>query len=181
VNLLLKFQGFFRATAKFPGYFRDRTQGGGGFHSSARNFVPLRVAEHFFELEKEKIQDGLCAKFSASSKWVFCRIRNERFQGNPGNRLAFLQWTAIAESQLSCPEIAAIQESSGLQFRALPLEGCHILCDMTTGVARPGILAEHRRGVFTSLHHNAHPGIRATRRLISSRFVWRSMNKDITS
>ncbi len=35
---------------------------------------------------------------------------------------AELDWTPIAESQLSCPEIAALQESSGLQFRALPLE-----------------------------------------------------------
>jgi hypothetical protein len=40
-------------------------------------------------LEIERIQYGLCAKFSANSKCVFCRIRNERFQGNPGNRLAF--------------------------------------------------------------------------------------------
>jgi hypothetical protein len=27
VNLLLKFLGFFRASAKFPGYFRDYAQG----------------------------------------------------------------------------------------------------------------------------------------------------------
>ncbi len=57
----------------------------GGFHSSAQKFVPMQVVEHFFELEKERIQDGPCAKFSATSKSVFCRIRNERFQGNPGN------------------------------------------------------------------------------------------------
>ncbi len=84
-----KFPGYFRASAKFPEYFRDWRSGGGGFHSSALNFVPLQVAEHFFELEKERIQDGLCAGFSANSKCVFCRIRNERFQGNPGNRSAF--------------------------------------------------------------------------------------------
>ena len=35
---------------------------GGRFHSQARNFLPLQVAEHFFKLEKEKIQDGQCAK-----------------------------------------------------------------------------------------------------------------------
>ena len=80
------FPGSRKISRIFPGLLGG---GGGGFHSSARNFVPLRVAEHFFELETERIQNGLCAKFSASSKWVFCRIRNERFQGNPGNRLAF--------------------------------------------------------------------------------------------
>jgi hypothetical protein len=84
-----KFPGYFHASAKFPGYFRDWRSVGEGFHSSARNFVPLQVAEHFFELEKERIQDGLWAKFSTNSKCVFCRIRNKRFQGNPGNRLTF--------------------------------------------------------------------------------------------
>ncbi len=65
------------------------TLGGGLFYSSARNFVPLQVLEYLFGLEKERIQDGLGAKFSATSKCVFCRIRNESFQGNLGIWLVF--------------------------------------------------------------------------------------------
>jgi hypothetical protein len=98
-----KFPGYFRASAKFPEYFRDWRSGDGGFHSSARNFVPLQVAEHFFKLEKERIQDGLCAEFSVNSKCVFCRIRKERFQGNPGNRSAF--FTVYGGCTLSMREI----------------------------------------------------------------------------
>jgi hypothetical protein len=47
---------------QFPGFFRA---------SSTRNFVPLQVAEHFLELEKERFQDGLNAKFSANSNGYF--------------------------------------------------------------------------------------------------------------
>jgi hypothetical protein len=84
-------------------------------------------------------------------------------------------------AELGGPEISALQQSSGLQHRALPLGGRHILCDISTGVARPVIPPDHRRGVFSALHHIAHPGARATRCLISSRLVWKSMNKDINS
>ncbi len=85
------FPGFRQIFWIFPGL----CSGGGGFHSSARNFVPLQVLEHLFELEKERIQDGLCVKFSATSKCVFCRIRNESFQGNPGIRLVFFTVNGI--------------------------------------------------------------------------------------
>jgi hypothetical protein len=96
--------------------------------------------------------------------------------GGTCNRLLCAGLKAIAVVQLGCPEISALQQSSGLQLRALSLGGQHILCDSSTGVARPVIPADHRRGVFSSLHHIAHPGVRATHRLISSRFVWKSMN-----
>ena len=36
-----------------------------------------------------------------------------------------------------------------------------------------------RKTVFNSLHSLAHPGIRASRRLISSRFVWRGLAADV--
>ncbi len=45
--------------------------GGGRFHSQARIFVPLQVAERFFYLEKGKIQDGQCAQFSPNNNGCF--------------------------------------------------------------------------------------------------------------
>ncbi|GFY38963.1 hypothetical protein TNIN_121811 [Trichonephila inaurata madagascariensis] len=38
-----------------------------------------------------------------------------------------------------------------------------------------------RRNVFLAVHNLSHPGIHATAKLISKRFVWTSMNKDIQS
>jgi cleavage and polyadenylation specificity factor subunit 1 len=40
---------------------------------------------------------------------------------------------------------------------------------------------QHREKVFQAVHGLAHPGTRASRRLISARFVWRSCAKDITA
>ena len=36
-----------------------------------------------------------------------------------------------------------------------------------------------RRAVFTQLHGISHPGIKASQELITSRFIWKNMNKDI--
>lgn len=61
----------------------------------------------------------------------------------------------------------------------LPSSPGSILCDFSTGQPRPIVPPSFRRQVFDSLHNVAHPGIRASQRLISQRFVWPSMNRDI--
>jgi transposase InsO family protein len=43
---------------------------------------------------------------------------------------------------------------------------------------RPLVPAAFRSAVFAAIHGLAHPGIRATRRLVSSRFVWRGCAAD---
>ena len=49
--------------------------------------------------------------------------------------------------------------------------------------AEPCLLvpAVHRRRVFDDVHGLAHPGTRATKRMISRRFLWPAMMKDITA
>jgi hypothetical protein len=49
------------------------------------------------------------------------------------------------------------------------------------GKARPLVPACHRRQVFAALHGVAHPGIRASRRLISHQFLWKGMRTDIAN
>ncbi len=46
---------------------------------------------------------------------------------------------------------------------------------------RPLVLPKHHRAVFQHLHGIAHPGRLATLRLISSRFVWPGLSKDVTT
>ncbi len=53
-----------------------------------------------------------------------------------------------------------------------------IYCDISTGTARPFVPQQLRRRIFETLHSVAHPGRRATRRLITKRYVWPSINKD---
>ncbi|GFV71531.1 uncharacterized protein TNCV_1947741 [Trichonephila clavipes] len=49
------------------------------------------------------------------------------------------------------------------------------------GTVCPCMLHALRRNVFLAVHNLSHPGIRATIKLISKRFVWTSINKDIRS
>ena len=50
---------------------------------------------------------------------------------------------------------------------------------MSTGVPRPYVPQQFRKTVFDSLHTLSHPSIRATQRLITSRYVWPNINQDV--
>ncbi|BHF70280.1 hypothetical protein SprV_0301333000 [Sparganum proliferum] len=72
------------------------------------------------------------------------------------------------------------EDVSGLQLQELPLTTGNgtILCDISTPSHRPFVPPSLRRKVF-SLHNLSHPGSRATDKLVSDRFVWPGMHKDL--
>ena len=54
------------------------------------------------------------------------------------------------------------------------------LCDVSTGIQRPYVPPSFRRAIFHFLHSmSPYPGIRATQRLVTSRFVWPGINADV--
>jgi transposase InsO family protein len=55
-----------------------------------------------------------------------------------------------------------------------------LLVDTSSGVMRPLVPLQFRRRLFEAVHNLAHPGIRATRRLISSRYLWPNLARDVT-
>ena len=55
-----------------------------------------------------------------------------------------------------------------------------LLCDISTGVPRPDVPSDFRWHVFLSIHNLAHVGIRATRRLLMKRWVWKGMQGDVS-
>ncbi|BHF67774.1 hypothetical protein SprV_0301080300 [Sparganum proliferum] len=73
------------------------------------------------------------------------------------------------------------EDVSGLQLQDLPLTTGNgtILCDVSTPSHRPFVPPSLRRKVFSSLHNLSHPGSRATDKLVSDRFVWPGMHKDL--
>jgi Integrase zinc binding domain len=56
-----------------------------------------------------------------------------------------------------------------------------ILVDTSSGVLRPLVPATFRRRIFDAIHSLAHPGTRATRRLISNRYVWLLLASDVAA
>ncbi|BHF84456.1 hypothetical protein SprV_0902760700 [Sparganum proliferum] len=73
------------------------------------------------------------------------------------------------------------EDVSGLQLQELPLTTGNgtILSDVSTPSHRPFVPPSLRRKVFSSLHNLSHPGSRATDKLVSDRFVWPAMHKDL--
>jgi transposase InsO family protein len=85
----------------------------------------------------------------------------------------------IAARQLSCPSTLQAAKSPSLQVKACEVEGVSLLCDMSTGRLRPLVPEADRPMVFNAIHCVAHPGIRATRRMMAARFLWPGMQSDI--
>ena len=59
-----------------------------------------------------------------------------------------------------------------------PGHDAEIYCDVSADIVRPYVLKSLQRDVFNSLHGLSHPGIHATQKLVTSRFIWPSVNKD---
>jgi hypothetical protein len=86
----------------------------------------------------------------------------------------------MAAKQATCPEIQRlITSGSSLKIDFQIIQGHRLASDSSTGVWRPLVPLKHRRAVFQHLHGIAHPRRLATSRLISSRFVWPGLSKDV--
>ena len=76
-------------------------------------------------------------------------------------------------AQTDDPELSKLQEDSSLRLQSIPFlsEGISIICDTSTSVQCPYVPQRFRQVVFDALHSISHPGIRATLRLVTSRYV----------
>ena len=84
--------------------------------------------------------------------------------------------STMATAQWSCPGVATLCGARSLSIFTRDVEG-HI----TTRVFRPEVPNSVQGAVFASVHGISYPGIRATKCLILSRFVWKRAASDITA
>lgn len=86
----------------------------------------------------------------------------------------------MAAAQRDDDELRRLQETStSLNLQWFPLPGTEgLCCDTSTSKPRPFVPTHLRREVFASLHEMSHPGIRATQKLLTARFVWPGINRD---
>ena len=94
---------------------------------------------------------------------------------------AVIDWRGIASRQATCSSVQHTAASPSLKVVKRHQEGVQLLCDISTGHVRPLIPTEDRQMVFEAIHNVAHPGTRATRRLVSARVVWRGMASDLAA
>jgi cleavage and polyadenylation specificity factor subunit 1 len=91
-----------------------------------------------------------------------------------------VDFNSLAAEQAACADCRKVLGSqSSLQFSEFNLGARKLVCDVSTGAVRPLVPSSWRRRVFTAVHGIAHPGTRATRRMLVSRFMWPGMASDI--
>jgi len=87
----------------------------------------------------------------------------------------------IATEQSKCRETHKMRGSLSLKVEAVEVDGVQLLCDVSLGKPRPIVPGPLRRAVFEAVHGLAHPGIRASRRMVAARYVWRGLRSDVAS
>ncbi|UYV82121.1 hypothetical protein LAZ67_21001001 [Cordylochernes scorpioides] len=108
------------------------------------------------------------------------RIEIETFNHTKVN----LDLNAFPEIQEKDKELKTlIDNSNSLQtiklIKQVPFCNKLIYCDISTGNPRPFVPENFRRQIFNSLHNLSHPGIRATKKLITQKYFWPKMNQAI--
>lgn len=103
-------------------------------------------------------------------------------RGHPGGCGDWTNLLLMAQAQRDDPGVQAYHTAiSGLVLEDVPLEGSDttILCDTSTGAPRPIVPLAWRQTVFHAINGLAHPGIRATRKMIAARFIWHGLHKQV--
>ena len=90
-----------------------------------------------------------------------------------------LDMAELARAQESCQETQELHAK--LDAQDVLISGQKIWCDSSLGVLRPLVPVSMRRLVFNSMHSLAHPGLCATRRMLTSKFVWTSCSSDVNT
>jgi hypothetical protein len=92
-----------------------------------------------------------------------------------------LDFAALVAAQLSCPDVASMRASTALSIVSKPMGEHQLLGDVSRGKFRLLLPPQFRSAAFHSLHNIAHPGIRASCRLVSSRFYWPHLSKQVAA
>jgi len=88
---------------------------------------------------------------------------------------------ALAAAQENDDELwILLVSTTALQLERILIPGTSVelYCDTSSGKPCPYAPSPHRRQIFNSLHSLSHPGIKATTKLVSQRFVWPAIHKD---
>ena len=87
-------------------------------------------------------------------------------------------FSKFLSAQKSCASVTAMKSSSTLSVVTVKQSDRDLLCDNSTGKLRPLVPEVLRKSLFNALHIS-NPGIRGSWRLISARFVWPGLSRDV--
>lgn len=87
------------------------------------------------------------------------------------------------ENDAELRELLASQDSQLKSFKLTPLElpECRLFIETSKQLNRPYVPESLRRTIFNKIHDLSHPGVRGSRKLITSKYFWPNMNADCNS
>jgi len=88
---------------------------------------------------------------------------------------------AAQEKDDGLPTLLVSSAALQLEKILIPCTSVELYCDTSSGKPRPYVPSPFRRQIFDSLQSLNHPGIKATAKLVSQRFVWPAIQKDCRS
>ena len=93
-----------------------------------------------------------------------------------------IDYVELCAAQQSDPETDAAKSSiTSLRWKTVKFDDVQLLCDISTGRPRPFVPKSFRQKIFDMIHSLSHLSIRATVMLVTEKFVWHSMKRDITA
>ena len=110
-----------------------------------------------------------------------CSLSTSALVPAPGgdNSLYDLDGSSLAKFQTMCSSVQETKVNPSLTVISHSIRNNDILCNISTGSLRPLVPLQLRHKLFIQLHSISHTGVRASKRLISSRFVWPGMSRDV--
>jgi len=133
---------------------------------SPRQFNHLDSISHFTtDIRHISVQDNVVADALSRVEVITAPVTHE----------------ALAAAQDSDDELRTLLVSTtALQLKKILIPGTSVklYCDTSAGKPRPYVPPPLRHQIFNSLHSLSHPGIKATVKLVSQRFVWPAIQKD---
>ena len=94
-----------------------------------------------------------------------------------------IDYAAMATAQTQVPDCRALRTAiTGLRIVLIPIQGSeqHLLCDTSTGQPRPLASRDFQRQVFYTIHSLAHPVRKSTVKLVTQKFIWHSLKKQVS-
>lgn len=94
-----------------------------------------------------------------------------------------LNYQEIAIAQKTDEELKRLNTQKNLSFIEIDLPGAQhtITCESSTNTHRPYLPTAYRYAAYKAQHDMNHPGVRSTRKQVTTKFFWPSMNKDVTT
>ncbi|GFX22040.1 hypothetical protein TNCV_4857081 [Trichonephila clavipes] len=91
-----------------------------------------------------------------------------------------INFEEIAEEQTTDEELQQLLHKNSLKFKPSTLpSGKKLWCDISTQKIRPYIPQKFRFQIFQLIHGLAHPGIKSTVKLMTEKYVWTDIKKQV--